>query len=69
MVATKRGVRSLEHLAPHTVLAEDAGTIAREAVALLQQSNGAALRRAVIAHYSREATLNALAALVQRPAA
>jgi glycosyltransferase involved in cell wall biosynthesis len=69
VVATRRGVRSLEHLAPHAVLAEDAGTIAREAVGLLDSANGAALRRAVIAHYSREATLEALAALVQRPAA
>lgn len=69
VVATKRGVRSLEHLAAHAVLAEDASAIAREAVALLGKPNGGALRRAVVEHYSREATLDALAALVTRRAA
>lgn len=69
VVATARGVRGLTHLAPHAVMAEDAASIAREAVALLERPNGAALRRAVVQHYSREGVLDRLAALVRRKAA
>ena len=64
VVATSRGVRSLSALAKHAVVAEDAATIAREAVNLLTKSNGAELRRIVTERYSREATLEKMAELV-----
>lgn len=70
VVATPRGVRSLTDLAAHAAIAEDAGSIAREAVALLRDpAPGAALRRVVVQRYSREVTLDRLAALVRREAA
>ena len=69
VVATARGVRSLPRLAAHTAIAEDAMSIAREAVALIEKPNGADLRRAVIEHYSRQATLDMLAELVRGEAA
>lgn len=57
VVTTSRGVRSLSELAKHAVVAEDAPTIAREAVNLLTKPNGAELRRVVAERYSRDATL------------
>lgn len=70
VVSTARGVRSLAALASHAVIAEDAQTIARDAVALLDdRARGAALRRVVAEHYSRAATLDRLAAIVRRTAA
>jgi len=74
VVSTARGVRSLGALAPHAVLAEDADAIARAAVALLHDRQAGAmlrrtLRRIVVQHYSREITLDRLAALLRREAA
>jgi glycosyltransferase involved in cell wall biosynthesis len=66
VVTTSRGVRSLSELAKHAVVAEDAATIAREAVNLLTKSNGAELRRVVMERYSRETTLAKLAAVAER---
>ena len=68
VVATSRGVRSLPELAEHAVLAEDAPAIARGAVQALT-GRDTELRRLVVQHYSREATLEKLSALVRRPAA
>ena len=64
VVATSRGVRSLSALARHAVIAEDAKTIASEAVKLLTMPNGADLRRVVTEQYSRDATLTKLAELL-----
>lgn len=68
VVATPRGARSLTELAKHAAIAEDAQTLAREAVDQLTK-DGAELRRVVVQHYSREATLEKLSALVRRKAA
>jgi glycosyltransferase involved in cell wall biosynthesis len=65
VVATPLGVRGLDALAPHAVLANDAQSIAREAVAALDSSNGITLREAVTKHYARELTLERLAQLVR----
>ncbi len=74
VVATSRGARSLTPLAAHTVFAEDASSIAREAVALLRDDErrtalAAELRSTVAARYARQITLDRLAALVMRRAA
>jgi glycosyltransferase involved in cell wall biosynthesis len=68
VVATALGVRSLPELAKHAAIAEDAQTIARAAVDTLTRGN-TDLRRVVVQHYSREATLEKLSALVRRKAA
>jgi len=68
VVATPLGVRSLPELATHAAIAEDAQSLAREAVNLLTKS-GTELRHIVAQHYSREATLEKLDALVRRRAA
>ena len=68
VVATSRGVRGLPELAKHASIAEDAQAIAREAVNLLTECD-TELRRLVVQHYSREATLEKLSALVRRKAA
>jgi glycosyltransferase involved in cell wall biosynthesis len=68
VVATTRGVRSLPELAKHATIAEDAQTMARAAVHLLTEHD-TELRRLVVQHYSREATLEKLSSLVRRRAA
>jgi glycosyltransferase involved in cell wall biosynthesis len=69
VVATARGVRSLHALAAHARVAEDAQSLAREAVGLLDDTtSGAQLRTIAIERYSREATLARLASLVAVPA-
>ncbi|MGZ5444160.1 MAG: glycosyltransferase [Thermoanaerobaculia bacterium] len=68
VVATSRGVRSLPELAKHAVIAEDARAIARGAVQALTERD-TELRRLVVQHYSRQATLEKLSALVRRSAA
>ncbi|HET8773026.1 MAG TPA: glycosyltransferase [Thermoanaerobaculia bacterium] len=68
VVATARGVRSLPELAQRAAIAEDAPAIARAAVDALAKPD-TELRRLVVQHYSREATLEKLSALVRRKAA
>ena len=68
VVATPLGVRGLPELVPHATLAHDADTLAREAVAALTHEH-TELRRLVAQHYSREATLEKLSAIVRRRAA
>jgi glycosyltransferase involved in cell wall biosynthesis len=68
VVATPRGVRSLPELAQHATIAEDAETLAREAVRALTEPD-TELRRLVVQHYSRETTLEKLSALVRKQAA
>lgn len=68
VVATPLGVRGLPKLAPHATIAHDAHALARAAVAELTQDH-TELRRLVAQHYSREATLEQLRAIVRRPAA
>ncbi len=68
VVATSRGVRSLPELAKHAFIAEDAQEIARGAVHALTERD-TELRRLVVQHYSREATLERLSALLKRKAA
>lgn len=65
VVATPLGVRGLDALAPHATLADDAQSLAREAVAALHSNTGTALREAVTRHYARERTLERLAQLVR----
>lgn len=70
VVSTTRGVRSLAALAERAVIAEDAHTIAAEAVRLLTNERaGAELRGVVVERYARALTLEKLAALVRRNAA
>ncbi len=68
VVATSRGVRSLPELAQHATIAEDAQAIAHAAIGALAKPDPE-LRRLVVQHYSREATLEKLSALVRRKAA
>jgi glycosyltransferase involved in cell wall biosynthesis len=62
VVATPLGVRSLAELAKHATIANDAESLARAAVAALTQPD-TELRRLVAQYYSREATLEKLAAI------
>ncbi|HEX6094976.1 MAG TPA: glycosyltransferase [Thermoanaerobaculia bacterium] len=68
VVATGRGVRGLPELAKHATIAEDAQALAREAVGALTEAD-TELRRLVVQHYAREATLEKLRALVRKEAA
>jgi glycosyltransferase involved in cell wall biosynthesis len=74
VVARPRGVRSLNALAPHVIVADDATALANAAVMLLQDdarrtSLSNALRSTVSQHYSRESTLARLVAVARGAAA
>jgi glycosyltransferase involved in cell wall biosynthesis len=74
VVATRRGVRGLDALAPHVVVAEDAAALADAAVRLLREDArrtvlAAELRSAVVQHYSRDLTLRRLLAVARGEAA
>jgi glycosyltransferase involved in cell wall biosynthesis len=72
IVATAHAMRGLQPLAPHAFLGDDAAALARSAVAAVSDesrraSMANAARRTVETHYSRQETLERLAAIV-RPA-
>jgi len=64
IVATTKAIRGLDPLVPFIDVANDADALAEAAVAALEKSPSA-LRHAVELHYSREKTLERLAAIVQ----
>jgi glycosyltransferase involved in cell wall biosynthesis len=72
VVSTSRGVRGLAPLAAEAVIAEDAPSLAREAVTLLsddrrRDSMAARLRNVVVQHYARTITHDRLASLLSGP--
>lgn len=65
IVATSKAMRGLDPLHAHVRIADDARSLAAAALDA-RQSHGHALRAAVETHYSRERTLEKLAALLRR---
>ncbi|HEY2323084.1 MAG TPA: glycosyltransferase family 4 protein [Thermoanaerobaculia bacterium] len=63
IVATKHAMRGLDALTPHALIADDAASLARAAVAAAPD---AALRAAVETDYSRTATLDRLREVLKR---
>jgi glycosyltransferase involved in cell wall biosynthesis len=71
IVATSKAMRGLDRLARLASIADDAGGLARAAIAAIsdeprRHAMGMALRGAVEAHYTRQEALDRLAAIVHR---